>query len=611
MKDYTDYGIKIPYTKKGGNIKTFCPKCHEQRKDKRDKSLSVNLDKGIWHCHYCQWTGTLHVGERTYTIPRKVYRKPVPRPDSTLSQKLIEWFKKRGISEHTIREMRIGEGAEYMPQTKSIFNTVQFKYFLNNELLNVKYRTGDKLFKLESGAELIPYNLDSITGASSCIITEGEMDCLSFIEVGYKNCISVPNGASNNLSYLDDFIDGWFEDKQTIYIATDTDQKGILLRDELLRRFGNERCRIITYGDGCKDANEHLIKYGKESLIECIRNAKEVTVEGVVSISDIEDRLDLLYQQGLPKGVDIGLSNFDKLCSFETKRLVVLTGIPGSGKSEFIDQIVERLNIRHGWRAAFYSPENAPVECHVSKLIEKLTGIKFDPNNLTQTEYEAAKAYVNENFFFINPNENCSVENILSKARYLIRRHGIKVLVIDPYNRLDINCGRAKETDMVRDILRSLINFAQQNNVLIFLVAHPTKLQKNKDTHKVEAPTLYDIAGSAHFYNMADYGIVVHRDRPNNRVEIKVSKVRFKHLGTVGTAYMKYNTENGRYTPEVKGQKAVCDNSNHIPVQTAQEQNVLMMPLSPYKSQNVQSTSQSGVLFDLEEIKPTIPQLYD
>lgn len=600
MKQFTDFGIEIPFAKKAGNVKTFCPHCHDQRKDKRDKSLSVNIDKGIWHCHYCNWSGTLHVGERSHTTPRTTYSKPIPRPISPLSTSLMDWFKKRGISEQTISNLRISEGQEFMPQTGAKENTMQFRYYLNGELINVKYRTLNKLFKLESGAELIPYNLDSITGKSTCIITEGEMDCLSFIEAGYKNCISVPNGASNNLSYLDDFIDGWFEDKQIIYIATDTDQKGLLLREELIRRFGSERCKIITYGDDCKDANEHLVKYGADSLRHCYEDAKEVKVEGIFSISDFEDSLDLLYQQGMPKGVGIGLENFDKLCSFETKCLAVVTGIPGSGKSEFIDQIIESLNVRHGWRAAFFSPENAPLQYHASKLIEKLTGKQFNPEKLTQADFDEAKSYVNENFFFINPKDNFSVDNILSKARYLIRRHGIKALVIDPYNRLDINCGHNKETDFVRDILRKLINFAQQNDVLIFLMAHPTKQQKNKDTQQIEAPTLYDIAGSAHFYNMADYGIVVHRDRPNNRVEIKVSKVRFKHLGSVGTVYMKYNINNGRYVPAVEGQQPEWDNTSHLPsVLNTVEQN-----------NSTPNTYGDGVLFQNTNT-PLIPQYYD
>lgn len=603
MKNYQDFGIEIPYGRTSGQIKTLCPHCHEQRRNKRDKSLSVNLDKGVWNCHYCGWKGTIHVGERATAPIKRTYRRPTQRPMTGLSSKAINWFKSRGISERTLLKMKISEGEHFMPQLGTKMNTVQFNFFLKGELINVKYRTGNKDFTLETGAELIPYNIDSITGKSECIITEGEMDCLSFVEIGHDNCISVPNGASKNLSYLDDFIDGWFEDKQTIYIAVDTDPKGLILRDELVRRFGAERCRIVTYGDDCKDANELLMKYGREQLELSLKNAAEIKAEGVFTVSDFEDSLNSLFQRGLSKGATIGLPNFDALCSFETKRLAIITGIPGSGKSEFLDEVAERLNKRYEWRFAFFSPENAPLEYHASKLIEKITGKHFDPVNLSETEFRQAKDYMQDNFFFISPKDDFCVDSILEKAKYLVRRYGIKALVIDPYNRLDIAYTNNKETDVVRDILRKLTCFAQQNDVLVFLMAHPTKQQRNKDGI-VEAPTLYDIAGSAHFFNMADYGIVIHRNRLHSNVEVKVCKVRFKHLGSVGTAYMKYNETNGRYTQYVEGEIPIWDNSNHLPTP---------VPIITKIADDVHPIHKmnNACLFNENEIKPLIPQHYD
>lgn len=562
MKTFLDFNIEIPTWKTSGNVKTFCPQCRDRRTNQRDKSLSVNLDKGIWHCHYCEWSGSLHVGERTYSVPVHQYRRPIPNTNTQTSSRLIEWFKTRGISKETIDAMKIVEGTHVMPQSGKAETTIQFPFYLKDELINVKYRTYDKSFMLESGAELIPYNVNSIEGENKCIITEGEMDCLSFIEAGYLSCVSVPNGASSNLTYLDDFIEGWFDDKWVIYIAVDTDQKGLLLREELVRRFGMERCRIVTYGDGCKDANEHLMKYGADSLAECIDNAKEVKEEGVFTISDFEDSLDAIYNSGFQRGAVVGLSNFDPLCSFETKRLAVITGIPGSGKSEFLDEIAERLNIRYGWRFAFFSPENAPLAYHAGKLIEKFTGMKFDFQTLAVDEYTQAKNHLNRNMFFISPKDDFSLESILTKAKFLVRRYGVKAVVIDPFNRLTLNKSREKETDMIRDILNELTKFAQQNDVLVFLMAHPAKQHRNAKG-VIEAPTLYDISGSAHFFNMADYGIVVHRDRPNNLVEIRVEKIRFKHLGGVGTAKLHYNLTNGRYAPHVKGPVA-WDNTNHL-----------------------------------------------
>lgn len=591
MKDYRDFGIQIPYGRTGGKVKTYCPQCHNQRRDKRDKSLSVDLDKGLWHCHYCGWSGTLT--ESTYDPSpegkrkwmeqqpwyrqtqirqqKREYKKPQPRPTAPMSVKALAWFKGRGISEETLLAMKVTEGLEWMPQKNGQANTVQFNYYHNGELVNTKFRTGDKCFKLVSGAELLPYNIDAIKGQKECIITEGEMDALSFYECGRHDVISVPNGANANLDYLDNYIEEYFEDKETIYIASDTDTKGVLLRDELLRRFGVERCRVLEYGEGCKDANEHLMKFGRESLLQCIASAPEIKVEGVFTVSDFEQSLDALFENGWQKGVTIGHDNFDRLCSFETKRLCIVTGIPGSGKSEFIDEIAERLNMRYGWRFAYFSPENAPLAYHASKLIEKFTGKRFNRQSLTFGEYKQVKEHIEQDFYFIAPTDNYRVDNILEKAKYLVRRRGIKALVIDPYNRLESEQGTRNETQYISELLDKLTNFAQRNDILIILMAHPTKQPRNKDG-VIEAPTLYDISGSANFFNKADFGIVVHRNRTENTVEVHVQKVKFRHLGECGTALFKYNLNNGRYTPYTNGIEPVWDNENHLQAEIRRRQ---------------------------------------
>lgn len=572
--NWEKYGIDAPRGT-SGNKKVFCPQCHDQRRDKRDKSLSINLATGEFNCHYCGFSGCAAEKEswersdrpwHNYAPIRRqkpVYKKPQPRPTSPLSAKVLAWFRGRGISEQTLVAMKITEGMEWMPQKNGQANTVQFNYFHNGELINTKFRTGDKCFKLVSGAELLPYNIDAIKGQSECIITEGEMDALSFYECGRHDVVSVPNGANANLDYLDDYIEEYFDDKETIYIASDTDTKGVLLRDELVRRFGAERCRILEYGEGCKDANEHLQKFGRDSLLGCIAAAPEIKLEGIFTVSDFEQSLDALFENGMQKGVTIGHENFDRLCSFETKRLCVVTGIPQSGKSEFIDEILERLNIRYGWRVAVFSPENAPLAYHASKLIEKFTGKKFDKEHLSFGEYKQVKEHLEQNFFFISPSENFKLDTILDRAKYLVRRRGIKILVIDPYNRLESEQGGRNETQYISEQLDKLTTFAQLNDVLIILMAHPTKQPRNKDG-VIEAPTLYDISGSANFFNKTDFGLVVHRNRTDNTVEVHVQKVKFRHLGECGTALFKYNLNNGRYVPFTNGVEPVWDNSNHI-----------------------------------------------
>jgi twinkle protein len=582
VKSWTEAGI----SRTSGRVKAFCPKCHDGRKDRSDRSLSVDLDSGVGHCHYCGVNYALEkppegekYGRRGLT---RTYARPEWKEGTELSERLVKYFESRNISRKTLEGMKITEGPEFMPQCGKKVNTVHFNYFLNGDLVNVKYRTGDKKFKLTSGAELIPYNLDAVKGKKECIITEGEMDCLTFVECGFPHTVSVPNGANANTSYLDGCWDEYFEDKETVYVAVDTDQKGIRLRNELVRRFGAERCLVVTYGEDCKDANGLHVKRGVNAIREAIEKAEEIKIEGVFSVSDFEEELDLLYENGLQRGFTVGYEEFDALCSFETRRLCVVTGIPGHGKSEFTDGIVERMNVLHGWKAAYFSPENFPLKYHAAKLASKLSGKPVSRDRMTPGEYRRVKAYMNENFFFIFPNESFSVEKILEKARYLIRRRGIRILVIDPWNRLEhLMPPGMSETNYTSRTLDLFTNFVQRNDVLLFLIAHPRKMEKNSAGH-YEMPTLYDISGSANFYNKADYGLSVHRDRTAGTVHVGVLKVKFRHLGEPGNVLFRYNINNGRYTPYKNGVPVDWDNSDHLDSRPDLQETETQLPFEPY-----------------------------
>ncbi|NDV69229.1 bifunctional DNA primase/helicase [Dysgonomonas sp. 25] len=555
-------GIHLPYGRTDGKVKVICPKCCDQRQNRLDRALSVDIGKGLYNCHYCGWSGS--VRKRKGEKSDKVYKRPEWHNNTTLSDRLVKWFEARRISQYTLKKMRISEGEEFMPQKGKKCNTVQFNYFVDDRLVNVKYRTGDKCFKLVSGAELVVWNIDAIKGQPECIVTEGEIDALSFIECGFDHTVSVPNGA-NGTEYLDNYLEAYFDDKETIFIASDNDSKGIALRNNLIARFGAERCRIVSYGEGCKDANEHLVKYGQHSLAARIREAEDVKIDGVYGLNDFADDLDNLYLNGMPKGHTIGHPNFDALCSFETGRLAIVTGIPGHGKSEFVDEITVLLNMRYGMKFAYFSPENHPTAYLLSKLTSKLTGKRFDKAHLNRMEYTQAKEYLNKNFSFIYPSDNFTLDEILGKAQYLIRRRGVKGLVIDPYNKIEHQIPPGMpETNYISMILDRLIAFAQKNDILILLVAHPRKMQKKQGEMTFEVPTLYDINGSANFYNKTDYGIAVYRDFANDRVEVYVQKVKFRHLGECGSASFRYNINNGRYVPCNDEGSADWDNDNYL-----------------------------------------------
>lgn len=538
----------VIYPKSNGENNLICPVCSHTRKKKTDKCMGYNLQKGAGRCNHCNAT-FVRKEENTIKNDFKVlYARPKYVVGSDIPKNIFEWFNQRKISKKTLEDLKVSSGVEFMPQRQKEVQVIKFNYFRDGELINIKYRDSQKGFKLSKGAELIFYNLDSIKDFDSCYIVEGEMDCLALYEAGITNVISVPNGATlgkNNLTYLDNCID-LLDSKKEFYIATDNDAAGNSLRDELARRLGFERCYKINFKD-CKDANDCLIKYGIAGIHESILDKKEYPITGVFSAIDINDDIDDFYYNGLPQGDNIGLYNFDNHLKFHKGYITTITGVPGHGKSEFLDYIATCLNTKHKWKFAMYSPENYPLQLHFSKFAEKLIGKPFSGNDkLNELELKHAKNYFNDNFFFIKPESDFTLDNILTKVKQLIKKKGIDAFVIDAWNKLDHNY-EGNETQYISKCLDKLSLFCEANMVHLFLVAHPAKINKDKSTGLIEVPNLYSISGSANFYNKTANGITVYLNRQTLKSEIYIQKVKFKHWGQVGVVSLNWDKYNGRY----------------------------------------------------------------
>ncbi len=549
--NYLELGIDISKIK--GSGKTLCPKCSHTRKKKMDPCLSVNLKEGLWFCHNCEWKGSI----KTQEVVEKKYFKPEWKNVTDLPEKTVKWFSARGISQQTLIQAKITTGEEWMPQINAKEKTIQFPYFQDGELINIKYRGAKKSFKMVKDAKLIFCNIDSIKDSDYAIITEGEMDMLSYMEIGEKPVISVPNGASKGgqLEYLDNTIE-CFKKLKTIFLALDDDEPGRALRDELARRLGYHRCRKVTF-KGFKDANE-LLQSDPTLLQETIEEAVEYPVEGIYTASDIWEGVLALRRDGLKPGCGTTILQLNELITFDPGYVTVITGIPNHGKSEFLDQVVIDLNLLHEWKVGVFSPENYPLELHFSKIASKITGKHF--NSLDEKEMDKVKDYFDDNFFFIMPEEDLTLESILDKAKHLVEKHGIKTLVIDAWNKLEHKFN-GNETQYVSKQLDVMDLFCRINKVHLFLVAHPTKIKKDKDGN-FEIPTLYDISGSANFYNKPANGISVYRRffaDGDSHTEIYVQKIKFKHWGKQGSTTLRYDTISGRYYYLTKNQRNYLD----------------------------------------------------
>ena len=548
IDQFNQYGLKP------GSTQGTCPLCSHTRQPKNQKlqCASYDWERGLGTCHNCDTSFQLHTYQRKGSATRE-YVKPIPvEVFEPVKDKAVEWFKTRGISQQTLDDLYVTTGDEFMPQTGKKENTIQFNYIMGDELVNIKYRDGRKNFKLYKGAEKIFYNINSIVGYDWCVITEGEMDALALHEAGIKNVISVPNGAtlnSNNLDYLDNCID-YFEDKEKIILAVDADEAGQALRYEFIRRLGAEVCYLVDF-NGNKDANDFLVEHGAEELRKVINSAIQVPLEGVSTLKDIEaDLLDFVHN-GFKPGYQVGLENFDRIFSTYTSQFISVTGIPSSGKSDFVDQMCIGYNRNYGWKTAFASPENKPNFLHAHKLIRKTWEGMPTKDDVGTDKWKQVTEHINDNYFFIDM-DRYTLEDVLRKGAELVKRKGIKCLVIDPFNKIrDVDCKTEDVNRYTMEYLTKIETFAKKYDVLVMVVAHPTKMYRDKEG-KIEEPTMYSIKGGGEWYDASYHGLLVHRDYEAQTVKVKVLKVKFQNLGeNQAEAHFNWEPKSGSYIPLV------------------------------------------------------------
>lgn len=565
--DVVSHFIKLK--KSGSNFEACCPFHNE-----KTPSFKVHKSKNTWRCFGgCQTSGDAIdfvvrfrncsfiqaveeiAGIYNFALEKesKEIVRPIPRVEKISKEFIDNFEKKRKISNNTLLRFGISEGFEWMPKAKKEVKVICFNYVKDGELVNIKFRGANKDMKLAKDAELVFYNLDSIVDTEECCIVEGEIDCLSLYEAGIHYGISTPNGANTNFKYIDNCYD-YFLNKNKIIIAVDADEPGRKLKEELINRFGRERCLIAEFPTDCKDANDVLVKHGKEVLKRCIEEAKQINIAGIVPYNERRDALFSLYKNGVPIGTAAGIFGLDDYIRFQGGLVTVITGAPSSGKSEFLDYIISSLAINENWRFGVFSFENQPTYLHDQKIAEKIVGKAFSfrkdfSHRISEHELELIFDTLDDRFKTIDKTQaDISIDGILEKSKELIYRYGIKGIVIDPFNKVQHKTSNMYDPSYINEFMNKVTNFAVSWNIHIFLVAHPSKLLKDKQTGKIEVPNLYSISGGANFYNQMDNGIVINRDRQTNIVDVIIGKMRFHEQGKEGFVSFIFNTFTRQYS---------------------------------------------------------------
>lgn len=586
----TEDGIKLPENAPG-NYKIVCPVCESKgSKGFEGKTLSVTVDErgAVWYCNRQNNCG--HTGSRMLSKPEDAWRikkqkKVFRRPPETalklddLDSRIIDWHKGRGIGRQTLKDWGVTQSDKSMGGKTKRWVGYPFRD-LDGVLVNVKYRTiSDKQFMQEKDAQQTFYGLNMVAkDAKSLVIVEGEMDALSLYEVGFRNVVSVPSGGiseksignlgeqSDKFMFLN-YASEWLEQFDKFVLACDFDEVGKALMEETSRRLGREKCWRVTWpvgGDGefLKDANDVLKQLGPKALRDAVNDAEPWPISDVHTVLDYATDVWKLYRNEFDKPLSTGFPNLDEHMLIRPGEMSVVTGIPNSGKSEFMDALMLNMIQKHNWKFGICSFENAP-RFHIAKLCEKIIGAPFMASNApkmraSENEVQSAMEYLQEQVRFIRADDPDarppSIDWIISRAKAMVLQFGLRGLVIDPYNEIESTRDQhMTETEYVSYMLGKIKRFAQTYDVHVWIVAHPRKI--NAIDGVVPVPGLYDIAASAHWANKADLGWCVHRDRsdPSKPSEVHILKVRFKECGTAGgVAKFNWDRWSGRYTPALE-----------------------------------------------------------
>lgn len=473
-----------------------------------------------------------------------------------LTEAIQEWLGDRRIEPEIA--LRLGATISVDRDGGEVFS---LPYVVAGNTVNHKHRRIPKDgFRMDPDQPLVLWNFDVITDPSltdqPLVITEGEMDAMSAIQTGWVRTVSVPNGApsekaedqnSRRYAFLEHAMEAMRPVKEII-LACDNDGPGQALMNDLAVRLGKGRCKFITYPLNrektrrLKDLNEVLITYGDRGVDQTLKGAKWFKVSGVYLMSEIAPKP---HQPGITTGFPF----LDSHYRVRLGDLCVVTGIPSMGKTSWLNDFGCRMAEKHGWVIAYGSFEQDPQKDHKRALVEWYASKPHD--RCAPVELVEAENWIDEHFVFIKPDDEDvpDLKWTMDRIATCVVRYNAKMAIIDPWNELEhVRDRHISETEYVGIAIRELKALANRLNIHLVIAAHPTKIEQVSGEYPM--PSLYQINGSANWYNKPDIGIIIHRpDKSGNMSMINVEKVRYHdQIGKPGIEWMVYDFERRRYS---------------------------------------------------------------
>jgi twinkle protein len=558
---WSELGIEVK-NRTSGSIKVKCPKCSHNRKKKSDPCLYVNLDDKVYKCFNCDFKGGLDDNTEMTKKEEKVYIKPEFNNRTELPDGVIQWFMKRAIKQETVNHFKIAYGKDYMPQVQGEASTIQFPYYRNGEVINIKFRTPDKHFKMSKDAEKTLYNIDAIKDSEEMLICEGEIDVMAWHQSGYKYAVSIPNGASkgnNNLEYLAPIWDEFLANKKKVYIATDNDEPGQKLAEDLVSRFGKDVCYTIQYKH--KDANDDLKYEGESHLINLLKNAKGFPIDGVFLADDREDTLwQMFYDKDFfPKGTTTYIEKLDPHFTWRKGDYTTFYGPGNQGKTTFLLMMCVLKSLNEGDKWAIFTPEQNPPDEFYIDIIHMFIGKSADPNfptiQMSKAEFKKGIEFVKNHFIYVYPDEYHDKDTLFKIFKNVIIRNNVSGIIIDPINqveRLDTDA-KIRDDQYISRFATQFKRFILNHNVYGVVVTHG-KIKYDEKSGVAHTPNMYrDIEGGEMTSRKTDNIIAYWRPNFQNNITDSYCIVfpqklkKQKLIGVPGQVEFTYDKKTNRY----------------------------------------------------------------
>lgn len=509
----------VQYKIKGNEIiPKRCPICNGGRKGDKE-TFALNIDKHTFNClrGSCGASGTFHelckeYGERAEYmsefrkgkfdnfIPKKEYVKPKEKLIK-VSDKAIDYIKLRGITDETIKHFDIKSDPK---------GNIVFPYYDENKehVLN-KFRISRKFIKgqdntktwQEGGGKPVLFGMDKADTSKPIIITEGEFDCCSVYEAGYKNVVSIPFG-TNNTEWINECWN--FLDKcKDIILWFDSDAAGKKATEEVSKKLGIYKCKIIKPNE--KDANLILHKYGKEKVKEYIEKAEIIPMENLTVLADCKytETERILFGN---RFIDYYLGG----CRMGD--LTVWTGKRGSGKSTVLNQTIADT-VEQDYKTFLYTGElsnskakqwldrQVAGEKHIVEFQDELTGRKeygVHPKVVSKLE-----RWYRNHIYVYGDDGNDDIEDVIEVMQYAYRRYNVKRFILDNLKTMKTTSGKDSNAKQ-GNIMNALRKFVKTFDVHVDLVVHPRKTIKEELEDE-------DVGGSSDIIDLAHNIIVVQR----------------------------------------------------------------------------------------------------